>query len=135
MTTALALAKEIDRRGLLGGPVKLFGGREFGAAATGWYYSVAHSLCAIEDAVMAHSCGYRRRGEAKDNVCGPFPTKTAALAALAEWISDPHGREWAEASLRKEDEEFTRRAEWASGAKRRKRARYRANRRARGLVD
>ena len=137
---ALQLAKEIDRRGLLGSPVRLCGGREYGAACTGWYYSLSGSLCSITDAVLDHGCGYRRRGEAADNVDGPFASRTEAIADLACWIEEPEGREWAEAAIADDDELQRRRqmsaetADERARAKRRaKRARYAANRRARGL--
>ncbi len=102
MTTRELIA-EIDRRDLLGSPVKLYGGREFGGAATGWYYSPSHSLCCIGDAVLQHGCGYRHRGEAADNVRGPFGSKSAALADLAEFVGDDDGRAWAEGKIADDD--------------------------------
>lgn len=86
---AKKLARELDRRGLLGSPVRLAGGRTYGSAATGWYYSLSSGLGGIEDAVLDRQVGYRRRGEAADNVSGPFATKAEALADLAEARSGP----------------------------------------------
>ena len=136
MRTPLQLAKEIDRRDLLGGPVRLCGGREYGAGATGWYYSLSHSLCSIADAVLDRSCGYQHRGEAADNVRGPFHSRIAALRDLAEWLEDDDGRAWAEAAIAENDAalDFALHADDRRRATRRaKRARYRAGRRARGL--
>ena len=137
---SLELAKEIDRRNMLGGPVRLLGGREYGASATGWYYSLDHSLDCIEDAVRSRGCGYNPRGTAQDNVSGPFTTRTSALRDLAEWIAEEDGREWAERCIREDDERIARNLQVALAAqerirakKRAKRARYAANRRARGL--
>lgn len=127
--TPMQMAKELNRRDLLGSPVKLCGGREFGAAATGWYYSLSQSLSSIEDAVLSRGCGYRKRGEVQDNVAGPFASKTAALRDLADgWLSEAEGREWFEAAIAKDDAEKDAAAQRAEASEARHRAKRRAKR-------
>ena len=131
--SAKKLIAELCRRELCGAPVFLDGGEEW-PASSGYYYSFSGSLCCITDAILTSSCGYRRAGEAADNVSGPFATEAEAIADLVDFASEESGAEYIAKILAADDAEREAKLNTADDAAVRRKAK-RKSKKARWLAN